>query len=282
MRTLKNGPHVKILDRARPHEGVRVNTTTLPRPYRGAPLVKVDSDAGPLWLRADDGVIRPFIERNGTWEREEGELLRKLVVPGSVFVDVGANVGYFSRLIATTCEPSAIIAFEPHPELVDVLALNVWGLTPTVRIVPAALGDENGTVVLESTEHNYGDTRVSSGGERPAAMLAAVARMDDVLRGRVDVVKIDVQGYEMEVLRGMQRIVNENRQITLIVEFWPQALSERGVRPVTVLQQYAAMGFEVLHLRDGAPHSATFDEILAFCQSAGPDGQANVVLRREK
>ena len=96
----------------------------VPVPYVGAPLTQVDSDAGPLWLRADDGVILPYLLANGTWEPGEGALLRDYISPGSTFVDVGANVGYFSRLAAMS-QPARIFAFEPHPELVRVLELNV-------------------------------------------------------------------------------------------------------------------------------------------------------------
>ncbi len=251
----------------------------VPRPYVGAPLVQVDSDAGPLWLRADDGVILPYVVQNGTWEPGEGELLRTYIRPGTTFVDVGANVGYFSRL-AATCEPARIIAFEPHPELVEVLALNVWGLEPVVEVVTAALGDSNGTVALSSADHNYGDTRVSAGGAAPSTMVAAVVRMDDMISGRVDVVKIDVQGYESEVLRGMQRIILENPQIVMIVEFWPSAIEARGLVAKEVLTDYQTMGFDVYLLLGGSPATTTLQEILAFCQSAGPDGQANLVLHR--
>ena len=251
-----------------------------PEPYRGAPIVQIPSDAGPLWIRADDGVIRPYLEINGTWEPDEGAMLRKLVRPGSTFVDVGANVGYFSRLLATVAQPARIVAFEPHPELVDILRLNTWGLSPVVEVHTCALGDSNGTVVLESAEHNYGDTRVSAGGVAPASMVAPVARMDDLVDGPVDVVKIDVQGYESEVLRGMQRIIRENPRLMLVVEFWPAALTARGLVPRAVLEQYRLNGFVVALLRDGSPLEATNDEILGFCQSAGQDGQANLVLRK--
>ncbi|NMM25008.1 MAG: FkbM family methyltransferase [Phycicoccus sp.] len=251
-----------------------------PGPYLGAPLIQVQSDGGPLWLRKDDGVILPYIERNGSWEPEEGALLRRLVRPGTTFVDVGANVGYFSRLIAAVCKPGRIYAFEPHPELVSVLRLNVWGLSPAVDVVPAALGESNGTVSLTSAEHNYGDTRVTTGSDLPTEMVAAMTRMDDVIHGDVDVVKIDVQGYESEVLRGMQRIIRENPQLVAIVEFWPAALDGRGIKPSSVLAQYSAMGFDVALLRNGSPHASSFQEILSFCRSAGLDGQANLVLRK--
>ena len=255
-------------------------SVSVPRPYRGQPLTCVDSDAGPLWFQASDGVMLPYVTQNHTWDPDVGGLLTALVHPGATFVDIGANVGYFSRLIATRCAPSAIHAFEPHPDLVDVLSLNVWGLTPAVTVWPVALGDGNGTVTLESAEHNIGDTRVFAASTGPASMIAAVARLDDLLSGPVDVVKIDVQGFETEVLRGMQRVIVDNPTIKIAVEFWPGALRERGQDPRSVLAQYRAVGFETNLLRGSAPHAADADEILRFCESAGPNGQANLLLAK--
>lgn len=242
------------------------------------PLTRVDSDAGPLWIHADDGIMLPFLRGNGTWEPEEGGLLRRIVRPGATFVDVGANVGYFSRLIATACRPGRIISFEPHPALVPVLRRNVAGLEPAVEVHACALGDSSTTVALHSAAHNIGDTRVRevSEGDTTAPMV----RFDDVVRGRVDVVKIDVQGFEAEVLRGMTRTIAENPQLVVVAEFWPGALEERGVRPAGVLAEYRGHGFEIGLLRYGAPLRTTDEEIFAFTQSVGPDGQANLVLRR--
>jgi len=252
----------------------------VPHPYRGRPLTRVESDAGPLWFHATDGVMLPFVQHNHTWDPDVGTLLKTLVRPGMTFVDVGANVGYFTRLIATTCRPAAIHAFEPHPEVVDVLGLNVWGLGPDVTVWPLALGAETGTVVLESAEHNVGDTRVFTAAEGQASMVSAVARFDDLVSGPVDVVKIDVQGFETAVLRGMHRTIVENPRIAITLEFWPGALRDRGEDPRAVLAQYRAMGFAVHLLREGAPLVAEADEIMRFCESAGPNGQANLLLAR--
>ena len=250
---------------------------SVPAPYAGPELTCVDSDAGPLWLRSDDGVMLPYLASRGTWESDEGAVLRRLVTPGTVFVDVGANVGYFSRLLATVARPSRVIAFEPHPELAAVLALNVWGLTPAVEVMPLALGSANGTVVVQSAQHNPGDTRVDATLSR-ASMLAAMGRMDDLVQGRVDVVKIDVQGFESDVIQGMQRILRDNPQISVVAEFWPGALRDRGLSPMTVLRQYEALGLSVAVLRGATPTVMPLDDVLRFCQGAGPDGQANLLL----
>lgn len=245
-------------------------------------LTQVVSDAGPLWIHADDGMMLPFLRGNGTWEPEEGGLLRRIVRPGATFVDIGANVGYFSRLIATTCDAGRIVAFEPHPALVPVLRLNVAGLHPEVEVHPVALGSDNATVSLRSTPQNIGDTRVSLAQPEAGAdaLVAQMRRFDDEVTGRVDVVKIDVQGFETEVLRGMSRTIDENPYLIIVAEFWPGAIEERGLVPAAVLAEYRAMGFEIGMLRAGSPISATDEEIFAFAGSVGSDGQANLVLRR--
>lgn len=254
-----------------------------PRPYSGSGITQVQSDAGPIWLESSDGVMLPYLKANRTWEPEEGELLRNLVKPGDVFVDVGANVGYFVRLIAAHCGPSAIHAFEPQPTSAVLLGLNTWDLKVPVTVWPLALADSRGTVVVSTAEHNVGDTRVSAPTADAATVsiaVAGVARMDELVSGRVDVVKIDVQGYEPEVMRGMARIAADNPWIKLVIEFWPAALRARRISPEGVLTEYRTAGYTIALLRGAAPVDTDTAEIMQFCDSAGPDGQANLLLRR--
>jgi len=255
----------------------------VPTPYLGPGITQVESDAGPIWLESADGVMLPYLKANQTWEPEEGELLRNLVKAGDVFVDVGANVGYFVRLIGTHCGPSAIHAFEPQPTSAVLLGLNSWDLKVPVTIWSLALADSRGTVEVSTAEHNVGDTRVSAprtDAEASATAVAAVARMDELISGRVDVVKIDVQGYEPEVIRGMAGIAAVNPRIKLVIEFWPAALRARRISPESVLSEYRAAGYSVALLRGAAPVDSDTDEIMQFCDTAGPDGQANLLLRR--
>lgn len=265
------------------HTGAPVPHVAVPRAYAGPGITLVESDAGPIWLESADGVMLPYLKSNRTWEPEEGELLRRLVKPGDVFVDVGANVGYFVRLIATHCGPSQIHAFEPQPTSSVLLGLNTWDLPVPVRVWPLALAEAKGTVVVSTAEHNVGDTRVSAPTADAATVstaVAGVARMDELVTGRVDVVKIDVQGYEPEVIRGMSKIIAANPQIRLVVEFWPAALRARRISPEGVLAEYRAGGFGTALLRGAVPIEAATNEIMQFCDTAGPDGQANLMLSR--
>lgn len=259
----------------------KVLTSPVPRPYQGPGITQVPSDAGPVWLDSKDGVMLPYIRTFQTWEPEEGKFLRRLMRPGDVFVDVGANVGYFVRFVAKFCQPSAIHAFEPHPTSVQLLELNSWGIKVPVTVWPIALGSGPGTVVVSTAQNNVGDTRVSAAAnDVSATSVAAIARMDEVLSGRVDVVKIDVQGYESDVIRGMHRLWSQNSNVKLVIEFWPAALRQRGLSPESVLDEYRTAGFSVRMLQGEAPIDMSTNEIMHYCGTAGPDGQVNLFLAR--
>src|SRR5437764_5257318 len=70
----------------------------LPPALDREPCVSVTADVGTFWLPAGDGVMRPFLQRCGTWDPAVGGLLRRLLRPGARFLDVGAGIGYFSVL----------------------------------------------------------------------------------------------------------------------------------------------------------------------------------------
>ena len=73
----------------------------LPPPVRdGGPFERIETDLGPLWMQTSDEVMRPYLLRRKAWEESTGALLRRLLRPGARFLDVGANVGYFSLFVA--------------------------------------------------------------------------------------------------------------------------------------------------------------------------------------
>jgi FkbM family methyltransferase len=250
-----------------------------PRPYIGEELVQLHTDAGLLWIPASDGVMRPFLEERGTWEPEEGDLLRQFFKPGLRFLDVGANVGYFSLLVAQECREAVIHAFEPHPLTSEVLALNAWSADADITTHALALSSGDRILALSTAESNLGDTR--SRAATSGTMLSPAAPLDEVLPGAVfDLVKIDVQGFESEVVAGMAEMVTRSPGVVIVAEFWPAALRERGLDPAQVLLAYREMGLASrIHVgRDLAEMKPV--EVVRLCDGAGPDGQVNVVLTR--
>ena len=108
--------------------------------------------------------MRPFLEERGTWEPEEGALLGQFFRPGLRFLDVGANVGYFSLLVGQHCPDAVIHAFEPHPLTSQVLALNAWASGADITTHALALSDGDRVLALTTADSNLGDTRSRASG----------------------------------------------------------------------------------------------------------------------
>jgi FkbM family methyltransferase len=248
-----------------------------PRPYIGEQLDCLQCDAGPLWIPASDGVMRPFIAERGTWEPEEGALLGEFFKPGLRFLDVGANVGYFSLLVARQCPGAVIHSFEPHPLTSQVLALNAWNSGADITTHAMALSAGDRILALSTAQSNLGDTRSRADGS--GTMLTPAAPLDEVLPDLVvDQVKIDVQGFEAEVVAGMSRAIERSPGVVIVAEFWPTALRERGLDPVEVLKDYRSRGLQVRAQLGDDIVSTKPVEIVRACERSGEAGQANLIL----
>lgn len=159
--------------------------------------------------------------------------LRTRLAEGSIFVDVGANEGYFTvlaaRLVGTAGE---VIAVEPQVRALGALAANVGlnGLT-NVRAVAALLGSAEGT----GTVHLAPSTNTGASGTRSPVRYpvrrqsARVMTLDALLAERAcDLVKLDVEGSELDVLRGAPKALSEHRIGAIVVELHPRLLAARG------------------------------------------------------
>ncbi len=146
------------------------------------------------------------------FDREEFALLKRRLRPGSVFIDVGANAGIYS-FWAHRCMQGRgrIVAVEPDPEMRRRLEFNVRTNALTdIEVCPVALGDHNGTAELQVHPSQRGENTLDLGEARRAggirqSLTVILTTLLDLLRARgidqVDVLKIDIEGYEPPVLR---------------------------------------------------------------------------------
>ena len=175
--------------------------------------------------------MRPFLEERGTWEPEEGALLSQFFRPGLRFLDVGANVGYFSLLVAQRCPGAVIHAFEPHPLTSQVLALNAWASGADITTHALALSAGDRILALTTAESNLGDTRTRAAGVRHHALAGRPARRGAAGR-RLRPGQDRRPGLRD---RGRRRACRDDRRspgVVIVAEFWPSALRERGLDPV--------------------------------------------------
>jgi FkbM family methyltransferase len=168
----------------------------------------------PLEVYAGDAIGFSIVA-GGVFDPCVTEALHRLIDPGDVVADIGANVGYMSSLAAARVgSEGAVLSFEPHPRVYEVLERNAarWrerGRVGAVELRRVALSDAagEGTLLSPSFEGNTGLASLDAGGGETAADSSAIpvelARLDEVDGAeRVRFVKIDVEGHEADVLRG--------------------------------------------------------------------------------
>src|SRR5262245_52985815 len=156
-----------------------------------------------------DRLIALVLFRLGLMGREEFDLFGSLLRPGMAVVDVAANRGVvtlcYADLVGST---AAVMAFEPDPEMFATLDANAKASAKTwVELHNLALGAEEGQLTLHISRLNRGDNRLHQ--TRPPTttgdLAIRVVTLDQMLNGRnVDLIKMDVQGWEGAVLRGMR------------------------------------------------------------------------------
>ena len=144
---------------------------------------------------------------------------RRLLRPGSTFVDCGANIGLWSLIASPVVgEMGRVIAFEPNPATSDKLAENVSANSlDNITVVRAAVGARSGIASLRcESSHNISALCDQTTAE---TITVPVVTLDEYIGDQpVHAIKIDVEGYELDVLRGAIRLI-ERQGIWLCIEF---------------------------------------------------------------
>jgi FkbM family methyltransferase len=242
-------------------------------------------DAGKLWISRRDQVMRPYMARAGTWEPDEGRVLMSLTRAGCRFLDIGANIGYFSALVHSAGRGVQVDAVEPDPTNVRVLRFNLWFNKVSSTVWPLALDDSSRALHLSDNEHNLGDLRTGrvegGGGQAAAKWVVPAASGDDLFAGRsFDLVKIDTQGWEFEILLGIDLTLRRSPGVRVVAEFCPQILKDRDRDPLQVLARYRELGYDIRAIVHGAPVDLVDTEITDICATGGAEGQVNLLLSR--
>jgi FkbM family methyltransferase len=201
-------------------------------------------------------IIQRYIYYFGVWEPHLTKFIDQRLKPDDVFLDVGANIGYFTLLAARKVAPNGkVIAIEASPtvqaRLKENLARN--GVS-NVEIHNIAASDREGTLQIFSggTENLGATTTVAASGlvfecEVPARPLSAVISAADMERTRL--IKIDVEGAEWSVVMGMRGLFEHAREdVEVVIEIAPDRLESFQRTPEDILAFFAEFGFNPYEL----------------------------------
>jgi FkbM family methyltransferase len=186
-------------------------------------LIWVQVQRGPaqgLWLQLNPRTGRAYFEGGG--EPEVQAALQRYLRPGMIFYDIGANIGFFSLLAARIIgKEGRVIAFEADPEIAARFRLHVTRNDfRAISVEEKAVWSEPGTVFFARTDPATSPDRglghVAANGAGDTIQVSAVCLDEYVRTGPApDFLKCDVEGAEVEVFRGAQRLLTEKRPIVL-------------------------------------------------------------------
>ena len=185
-------------------------------------------------------------------DRAERQLLQKILFSGAVVVDAGANIGIYSKFLSRCVGPNGVVhSFEPSPDNFMRLRSATRKL-PNVNLCPAAVGERSGETMLFISDKLNVDHRAYATEENARrALQVGMVALDDYFKPgqRVDLLKLDIQGYELHALQGAKRIMNENQEIKLLFEFWPYGLKQAGTNWGELIEMLEGFAMNVMVVR---------------------------------
>lgn len=178
--------------------------------------------------------------------------LKSRIDAGTVFFDIGSNIGYYSLTIAQALAGQCRInAFEPNPSTFEKLSRNIQSnsMSAVINAHSVALSDRVETGHLVNCAGNSGASHLSSlAGGVPVAVTTLDAFMERSGMDRLDVVKIDVEGYEIRVLRGAQSTLSRFKP-DLLIEFDAPRLRREGATVSNLAGELHALGYDLYQAR---------------------------------
>lgn len=192
------------------------------------------------------------LHRVGGMGQKERATLAKIVRPGMTVLDIGSNLGLYTVLLSRLVGPSGrVISFEPEPELFATLRHNcALNGCSNVEFHNLAVGSRHSRLSLQRLIFNAGDNHLAPGGGRlfRRAVETEVVALDEFLpQVCPDLIKIDIQGWEFEALKGMDTVLRSNPQADVYFELWPEGLRRAGCTAASLIHWLHERGYR-LHL----------------------------------
>ena len=238
--------------------------------------------ACPLRLEVHSGpdLVSEHILKHNIWEPYETMLVLKHLKPGSVFLDIGANIGYYTVLAGSVVGADGlVIAYEPDAENFQLLEHNIAlnGLT-NVRPFRAALGENSSQGSIYLSRDNKGNHRLFDEGDGRQTSAVEIVHGDEhvaQLTERLDFIKVDTEGYEARVLEGLHATILANRaHLAMVIEFCPYGLRQAhtsGTQLLADLAEYDLPLFIIDHLAHRLI-PARIDELQQWVDEVDADG----------
>ncbi|WP_082746163.1 FkbM family methyltransferase [Sphingomonas sp. CCH5-D11] len=216
-----------------------------------------------MFVDTKDIGVASHLMLDGYWEMWNTEAIVGLIKPGMTAMDVGAHCGYFSLLLADLVGPEGkVLSFEPNPPIAELLrrSVAVNGFDGRTSVYEVALGDQGGSAILDVPRNEPKNAHVVQGVAGPGMVEVPLQRADRIAgASEADFIKIDAEGAEQAIWKGLEGILQQQRPLTILLEF-------AGVRyadPASFLDEILAYGFNLAEVDlVGGIQDRTRDQVL--------------------
>ena len=188
--------------------------------------------------------------KNKTYEPHVTEVIKSILREGDVFLDIGANICYFTLLAAKQVGVKGkVMAFEPNVQNTQLIYANILkNSLKNIFLYPFAAGNEKELFQMRTFGSNGFLEKIKD--EKGALQLVQSIRLDELLESepRLNVIKIDIEGFEPFALKGMEKLVLKHRPL-IVTEFSPWHLKMRtGKDPITYLHQLEELNYSLAQI----------------------------------
>jgi len=231
-------------------KGRLIDRTPLGKLSFGVKTLDVEALDGFTIRIIPDDLIGRQIFLTGCFDRSVSDVLIKIAQPGDCLWDIGANIGYISCTFLNRVENSRCLSIEPLPDVHALLCHNLEQFgEPRAKSMMAAVSENTGLGRILQTHGNIGHSHLISYEQHNDNIIEVnLISGDDLLYafGPPNLIKIDVEGHETQVIRGLSRVIEENQPRAIIFEThggWPrgelaQQLKNHDYRILCIAKSY--------------------------------------------
>jgi FkbM family methyltransferase len=218
----------------------------------------------------------------GRQDQFEIELLKKHVKSGDVVLDIGANIGYYAELIANLVgEKGRVHCFEPDAINFKHLKNNCGSISNLV-LNNKAVGPKTETLKIYTSKNLNVDHRTYEPEDYAEVLEIEAVSVDDYLKDKdqkIQLIKMDIQGFEMQAVQGMINTLKNNPELRIISEFWPYGLRKAQSSALAYFKFLTQHGFTVQLLKNKSLETLT-EEKVSSLNALGESTYFNILAER--
>ena len=191
---------------------------------------------------------------NGVYEEVETELVKNHIKNGDVVLDVGANIGYYTLIFSDLVgKEGKVFAFEPDRSNFELLKKNVeYNKCKNVTLIQKAVSDNNEKVKIYIVSEHPAANRIFDAGDKERETIEVESiRLDDFFKEHneiINFIKMDVEGVEFKVFKGMLEILKKSEKLKIMAEFAPILIKKAGLEPKDFLEFLINNKFNIFHI----------------------------------